>query len=168
MLEMYHWVLWMTHGNTSSSRKRGATHGVARINIAVDRQRGGGGQSATRPDVTRCPLAVCSQHLVDEDINTIVTPTAPTATHTGPITRARARQLNYQVLPFLGNDSNVHENMMLRKLDMFVLFTNEGPSMDKGYDHLSRIKHGDDGMRKGNKTGVWSDDFRTLKHHISV
>ena len=31
----------------------------------------------------------------DEDINTIVTPTAPAAIHTGPITRARARQLNY-------------------------------------------------------------------------
>ena len=27
----------------------------------------------------------------DEDINTIVTPTAPAAIHTGPITRARAR-----------------------------------------------------------------------------
>ena len=27
----------------------------------------------------------------DEDINTIVTPTTPTATYTGPITRARAR-----------------------------------------------------------------------------
>ena len=49
----------------------------------------------------------------DEDIYTIVTPTAPVAIHTGPITRARARQLNYQVLSFLGNDSNVHENMML-------------------------------------------------------
>ena len=34
----------------------------------------------------------------DEDINTIVTPTAPAAIHTRPITRARARQLNYQVL----------------------------------------------------------------------
>ena len=45
----------------------------------------------------------------DEDINTIVTPTAPTATSTGPITRARAIQLNYKVLSFLGNDSNVHE-----------------------------------------------------------
>ena len=54
----------------------------------------------------------------DEDINTIVTPTAPTATYMGPITRARARQLNYQVLSFLGNDSNVHENMMLPKLDI--------------------------------------------------
>ena len=57
----------------------------------------------------------------DEDINTIVTPTAPAAIHTGPITRARARQLNYQVLSFLGNDSNVHENMMLPKLHLFCL-----------------------------------------------
>ena len=32
---------------------------------------------------------------LDEDINTIVTPTAPAAIHTGPITRARAHQLNY-------------------------------------------------------------------------
>ena len=61
------------------------------------------------------PLAL-NEHC-DEDINTIVTPTGPAAIHTGPITRARARQLNYQVLSFLGNDSNVHENMMLPKLD---------------------------------------------------
>ena len=62
----------------------------------------------------------------DEDNNTIVTPTTPATIHTGPITRARARQLNYQVLPFLGNDSNVHENMMLPKLDTFVLLTMKG------------------------------------------
>ena len=98
----------------------------------------------------------------DEDINTIVTPTAPTATYTGPITRARARQLNYQVLSFLGNDSNVHENMMLPKLDTFVLLTNEGPSLEKD-EHWSKITHGVDGMRKGIKNGVTSDDFRTLK-----
>ena len=98
----------------------------------------------------------------DEDINTIVTPTTPTATYTGPITRARARQLNYQVLSFLGNDSNVHENMMLPKLDTFVLLTNEGPSLEKD-EHWSKNKHGDDAMRKGNKNGVTSDDFRTLK-----
>ena len=67
----------------------------------------------------------------DEDINIIVTPTTTAAIHTGPITRARARQLNYQVLSFLGNDSNVLENMMLPKLDTFVLLTNEGPVMDK-------------------------------------
>ena len=96
------------------------------------------------------------------DINTIVTPTAPTATYTGPITGARARQLNYQVLSFLGNDSNVHENMMLPKLDTFVLLTNEGPSLEKD-EHWSKNKHGVDGMRKGDKNRVSSDDFRTLK-----
>jgi hypothetical protein len=101
--------------------------------------------------------------MVDEDINTFVTLTAPAAIHTGPITRARSRQLNYQVLPFLGNDSNVHESMMLPKLDTFVLLTNEGPSLVKKDEYWSKIKHGDDGMRKGNKTGVSSDDFRTLK-----
>ena len=101
--------------------------------------------------------------LCDEDINTIVTPTAPTAIHTGPITRARARQLNYQVLSFLGNDSNVHENMMMPKLDTFVLLTNEGPSLDKTNEPCRKFKHGDDGMRKGNKNGVTSDDSRTLK-----
>ncbi|KAM3330698.1 hypothetical protein ACQJBY_027073 [Aegilops geniculata] len=98
----------------------------------------------------------------DEDINTIVTPTAPTVTYTGPITRARARQLNYQVLSFLGNDSNVHENMILPKLDTFVLLTNEGPSLEKD-GHWSKNTHGVDGMRKGIKNGVISDDFRTLK-----
>ena len=97
----------------------------------------------------------------DEDINTIVTPMAPAAIHTGPITRPRARQLNYQVLSFLRNDSNVHENIMLPKLDTFVLLTNEGPSIDKRDEHWSKTKHGDDGMRKGNKNGVTSDDFRT-------
>ena len=101
--------------------------------------------------------------LVDEDITNKVTPTAPTDTYIEPITRARVRQLNYQVLSFLGNDSNVHENTMLPKLDTFVLLTNEGPSLDKKDDHWSKIKHGDDGMRKGNKNGVTSDDFRTLK-----
>ena len=58
---------------------------------------------------------------IDEDINTIVTPITHAAIHTGPITRARARQLNYQVLSFLDNDSNVHENMMLPKLDTFEI-----------------------------------------------
>ena len=99
----------------------------------------------------------------DEDINNIVTPTTPAALHTRPITRARARQLNHQVLSFLGNDSNVHENMMLPKLDTFVLLTNERTSMDKRDEHLSKTKHGDDGMRKGIKNGVTHDDFRTLK-----
>jgi hypothetical protein len=39
----------------------------------------------------------------------------------------------------------------------------EGPVMDKRDEHWSKTKHGDDGMREGNKNGVTSDDFRTLK-----
>ena len=53
--------------------------------------------------------------------------------------------------------------MKLPKLDTFVLLTNEGPGMDKRDEHWSKTKHGDDGMRNGNKNGVTSDDFRTLK-----
>ena len=68
----------------------------------------------------------------DEDINTIVTPIAPAAIHTRPITRARARQLNYQVLTFFGNNSNVHENMMLPKLDTFVLLKMKGLAWTRG------------------------------------
>ena len=49
---------------------------------------------------------------------------------------------------------------MLPKLDTFVSLTNEGPSLDKKDEPF---KHRDDGMRKGNKNGVTSDDFRTLK-----
>ena len=88
----------------------------------------------------------------DEDINTIVTPTAPAAIHTGPITRARARQLNYQVLSFLGNDSNVHENMMLPNFDTFVFLTNEGNSLDKKDEPWSKFKHGDDACARVSRT----------------
>ena len=59
------------------------------------------------PKVFRLLRDRVSNSDTDEDINTIVTPTAPAAIHSGPITRARARQLNYQVLSFLGNDSDV-------------------------------------------------------------
>src|SRR3954463_11195590 len=81
--------------------------------------------------------------LPDEDIPTNVTPISSPTTHVGPVTRARARQLNYQVLSFLANPSNVHEHMMLPKLDTFVLLMNEGPSMDKKDGHWSGIKHGE-------------------------
>ena len=57
----------------------------------------------------------------DEDINTIVTPTAPAAIHTGPITRARACQLNYQVLSFLGNPVTLRLWGSIR-LRLFVFF----------------------------------------------
>ena len=52
---------------------------------------------------------------------------------------------------------------MLPKLDTFVLLANEGPSLDKKDGHWSKIKHGYDDMQKGNKNGVTSDNFRTLK-----
>ena len=52
---------------------------------------------------------------------------------------------------------------MLPKLDTFVCLTNEGLGMDKRDEHWSKTKDGDDGMRKGNKNGVTSDEFRTLK-----
>ena len=45
--------------------------------------------------------------------------------------------------------------MMLPELDIYVLLTNEGPSLDKKDGYWS--------MRQGNKNGVTSDDFRTLK-----
>ena len=99
----------------------------------------------------------------DEDINTIATPTAPAAIHTGPVTRARARQLNYQVLSFIGNTSNVHEHMMLPKLDTFVVLMNEGPSMDKKDIRWSGMKHGKQGARAGENNGASLGDFRTLK-----
>src|ERR1041384_6464804 len=99
--------------------------------------------------------------LGDEDISTNVTPTSSPTTHTGPVTRARARQLNYQVLSFLTNPSNVHEHMMLSKLDTFVLLMNEGPSMDKKDGHWSGIKHGEGGARAGQNNGASSGDFRT-------
>ena len=99
----------------------------------------------------------------DEDMATTITPISPTVLSLGTVARARARQLNDQVLSFLGNDSKVHENMMLPKLHTFVLLTNEGSRMDKRDEHWSKTKHGDDDMRKGNKNRVTSDDFRTLK-----
>ena len=52
---------------------------------------------------------------------------------------------------------------MLPKLDTFVLLRNEVPSLDKKDEYWSKIGHGDDGMRKGNKNGVTSYNFRTLK-----
>jgi hypothetical protein len=71
-----------------------------------------------------------------EDIPSIDTPAAPTAEHIqGPITRARAKQLNYQVLLFLGTLSHIRENMMLPKSDMSVTLRNDGPSMDERDKH---------------------------------
>lgn len=97
----------------------------------------------------------------DEDIPTIDTTVAPTSTQIqGPITRARARQLNYQVLSFLGTLPNIHENMMLPKSDVFMLLRNDGPSMDERDTHWIMMVHGELVKIGDDAT---SGDFRTLK-----
>jgi hypothetical protein len=79
----------------------------------------------------------------DEDIPSVDT----TTTHShvqGPLTRDRARQLNYQVLSFLGTVPNIHENMMLPISDVLVLLRNDGLSMDERDKHWSMVIHGED------------------------
>jgi hypothetical protein len=100
----------------------------------------------------------------DEDIPSFDTSTAPIAEHIqGPITRACAKQLNYQVLSFLGTLSHIHENMMLPKSDMFVTLWNDGPSMDERDKHWSMIVHGDGSKRLRIEKDATTGDFRTLK-----
>jgi hypothetical protein len=101
----------------------------------------------------------------DEDIPSLDTTAVPTATQIqGPITRARAKQLNYQVLSFLGTIPHIHENMMLPKSDMFVTLRNDGPSMDEEDKHWSMITHGGDGSKHLRiEDDATSGDFRTLK-----
>ena len=70
-----------------------------------------------------------------------MTTTSPT-TIQGAITRARARQLNYQVLSFLGTIPIIHENMILPKTDMFVTLRNNGPSQEEKDKHWSMMIHG--------------------------
>ena len=94
---------------------------------------------------------------------TAVTPISPAVLPHGTIARARIRQLNYQVLSFLGNVSSVHENMMLPNLDTFVLLAIEGPSTDKKNEHWSIVKHRDEGACEENTNRGSSGDFRTLK-----
>ena len=107
----------------------------------------------------------------DEDISTVDTTVAPAATHPhappplqGPLTRARARQLNYQVLSFLGTLPNVHENMMLPKSDVFMLLRNDGPSKDEKDAHWSMIVHGGEHkLVRVDAADNMGGDFRTLK-----
>src|SRR3954470_6271547 len=80
----------------------------------------------------------------DVDIPSIDTTVVPTATHIqGPITRSRAKQLNYQVLSFLGTIPHIHENMILPQPDVFLTLRNNGPSMDERDKHWSMAMHGD-------------------------
>ena len=100
----------------------------------------------------------------DEDIPHVDTTVAPTTTIQGPLTRARARQLNYQVLSFLGINPHIHEHMMLPKSDVFVTLRNDGPSMDERDKQWSRITHGEDGSKRGRiEDDATTGDFRTLK-----
>ncbi|KAK1648840.1 hypothetical protein QYE76_066645 [Lolium multiflorum] len=101
----------------------------------------------------------------DEDIPSLDTTAVPTAPQIqGPITRARAKQLNYQVLLFLGTIPHIHENMMLPKSDMFVTLRNDGPSIDEEDKHWSMITHGGDGSKHLRiEDDAASGDFRTLK-----
>ena len=103
--------------------------------------------------------------LSDEDIPSIDTTDVPTTPQIqGPITQPRAKQLNYQVLSFLGTIPHIHENMMLPKSDMFVTLRNDGPSMDEEDKHWSMITHGGDGSKHLRiEDDAASGDFRTLK-----
>jgi len=104
----------------------------------------------------------------DEYITTIDTADTSTPTHPlvprlqGPLARAHARQLNYQVPSLLGILPNVHENMMLPKSNVFMLFRN-GPSMDGKAKHWIRKVHGDGSKPARFQDGAASEDFRTLK-----
>lgn len=99
-------------------------------------------------------------HSGDEDIRTMVAPTTPTATHVqilekqGLVTKACTRQLNYQGHLFLGASFNVHQNMMLPRLDMFVLLRNERPGMYNRDELWSMIKHGNESGRAGKDKGA--------------
>jgi hypothetical protein len=100
----------------------------------------------------------------DKDVPSIDTSAAPTAEHIqGPITRARAKQLNYQVLSFFGTLSHIYENMMVPKSDMFVTLRNDGPSMDERDKHWSMIVHEDGSKRLRTEEDVTSGDVITSK-----
>ena len=100
----------------------------------------------------------------DVDIPSIDTTVVPTTTHIqGPITRSRAKQLNYQVLSFLGTIPHIHENMMLPKSDVFLTLRNDGPSMDERDKHWSMAMHGDGSKHVMIQEKATDEDFRTLR-----
>jgi hypothetical protein len=109
------------------------------------------------------PHIVSQGPLHDEDISSVDTTVVPPTTQIqGPITRARAKQLNYQVLSFLGTITHTHENMM-PKSDVFVTLRNDGPSMDERDKHWSMIGNEDGSKHVRTKEEATSGDFRTLK-----
>ena len=100
----------------------------------------------------------------DEDIPAIdATATTAPPILQGPITRARARELNYQVLSFLGTVTHIHEHMILPKSDVFMLLRNNGPSMDKKDNQWSMIMHREGSKLVRIEDDATSEDFSTLK-----
>ena len=87
------------------------------------------GNAAPRPQVLHDDDHVAKLKLTlspfegryDEDIPAIDATAATTPPPLqGPLTRARARQLNQHVLSFLQATPNIHKNMILPKIDVFV------------------------------------------------
>ena len=81
--------------------------------------------------------------LCDEDIPSIDT-TTPVAQQ-GPMTRARARQLNYQVKSFLAVHTNSSQNwMLLNHGDDCLIFRNVGlDPISSCSDPMMRMEHPD-------------------------
>jgi hypothetical protein len=105
----------------------------------------------------------------DEDITIIDTTMSPRDTHPlvpqlqGHLARARARQINYQVPLFVGTLPNNHENMMLPKSNVFMIFRNDETSMDEKVKHWNMIVHGDGSGFARIRDDDASEDFRSLK-----
>jgi hypothetical protein len=85
---------------------------------------------------------------VDEDITPMDTNNTPQVDIQGPITHARARQLNLQVISFLRNYSCAFESRMLPN-DLIVL-------RNQGEDHGGQTEHQEGAgelMRRGREGG---------------
>ena len=98
----------------------------------------------------------------DEDIPTTITSSFPANIPVGPVAKARAHQLKYQVFSFLQSPSKVYEHMMLLKWDTFILLQNEG-SMDGRDAAWSKRKHEEEGVcaRRSSYSGQGPDIRRT-------
>ena len=81
----------------------------------------------------------------------------------GPITRARARQLNYQVLSFLGTLVSVKEHMLLPKGDVLLLIRNNGMKDEQWSMKNTRSRHDSQHARRSDDYGGTSVEGRTLQ-----
>ena len=78
----------------------------------------------------------------DEDISAAVTPVAtPTSVMpSGPITRARARQINGQVLSFLYKYDLANEDIILRSYSDLLVLRNKGEIKDEDTVHSDQME----------------------------